>query len=228
MTLQSFFLDTYLGDILRTVPLVLLTMGLWYLFRYSFKNGRQVPAKQRLWQTLFAGYIAGLLGLAWFYWLLGELWYGALFNHFHFDFQRPAPEYGFYLEITFFQRFRMENLGNLLMYVPFGVLLPLAFSKATWKKTLLIGFPLIVFVEVCQMFFARTPDVNDVILNTVGLLLSALVMDTIRQKQAKYYDVLVSNADLDIVRRKKLNDSEQHYCKTGQTDSSALPRGDCR
>lgn len=79
----------------------------------------------------------------------------------------------------------MENLGNLLMYVPFGFLFPLAFPKANWKKTALIGFFLIVFIEVGQMFFDRTPDINDVILNTVGLLFSILISYAIRRKQVK-------------------------------------------
>lgn len=185
MTIQYILLDTYLGDIFRTVPLVLLTMAVWYLIRYGFKNRNHVPGKLRLWQTLFAGYIAGLIGLAWLYWLLGDLWVGAFNNHFHFVFQIPMPQFSFFLKITFFERFRFENLGNLLMYVPFGILFSLAFPKATWKKTTLIGFFLIVFIEVCQMFFERSPDINDVILNTVGLLFSVFITYAIRRKQIK-------------------------------------------
>ena len=180
MTIQYFLLDTYLGDIIRTVPLVLLTMAVWYLIRYGFKNRKHVPGKLRLWQTLFAGYIAGLIGLAWLYWLLGDLWVGALNNHFHFKIQIPTTQFSFFLKITFFERFRMENLGNLFMYVPFGILFPLAFPKITWKKAALIGFFLIVLIEVCQMFFDRSPDINDVILNTVGLFLSIFVFYKIR------------------------------------------------
>lgn len=185
MTIQYILLDTYLGDIIRTVPLVLLTMAVWYLIRYGFKNRNHVPGKLRLWQTLFAGYIAGLIGLAWLYWLLGDLWVGALNNHFHFVFQIPMPQFSFFLKITLFERFRFENLGNLLMYVPFGILFSLAFPKATWKRTTLIGFFLIVFIEVCQMFFERSPDINDVILNTVGLLFSVFITYAIRRKQIK-------------------------------------------
>lgn len=185
MTIQYLLLDTYLGDVIRTVPLALLAMAIWYLVRYGFKNRAHVPAKLRLWQTLFVGYIAALIGLAWLYRLLGDLWFGVLFNHFHFDFHVPAPQFGFFLRITFFERFRMENLGNLLMFVPFGLLFPLAFPKAAWKKTALIGFLLIVFVEICQMFFERSPDINDVILNTTGLLLSILILYAVRRRRAK-------------------------------------------
>ena len=39
--------------------------------------------------------------------------------------------------------------------------------------------------KVGQMFFDRTPDINDVILNTVGLLFSILISYAIRRKQVK-------------------------------------------
>lgn len=183
MTMQYFLFDTYLGDIIRTVPLVLLTMVIWYLIRYGFKNRDHVPAKLRLWQTLFAGYIAGIIGLAWLYRLISDLWVGVLFNHFCFVFRVPTPQFTYHLEITFWGRFRMENLGNLLMYVPFGILFPLALPNATWKKGILIGFLMIIFIETGQMFFGRAPDLNDVVLNAAGLFFSILIVYAIRRKQ---------------------------------------------
>ena len=63
-------------------------------------------------------------------------------------------------------------LMNILVFLPFGILLPLA-TDCTWKKTVLVGVILIIAVELIQPFIGRAFDINDVILNILGLLISS-------------------------------------------------------
>ncbi|EPY2277852.1 VanZ family protein [Clostridium sporogenes] len=66
-------------------------------------------------------------------------------------------------------------LGNILMFGPLGLLLPLL-----WKcfrkffKTVLFGFLVSFAIEFSQLFLARGTDIDDLILNTIGTMLGYL------------------------------------------------------
>ena len=63
-------------------------------------------------------------------------------------------------------------LGNVLVLVPFGVLLPLAFPKMQkWSRVFLCGSALILLIEVTQFFVGRAADIDDYILNILGVML---------------------------------------------------------
>lgn len=79
----------------------------------------------------------------------------------------------FDFELDFYNHLRWENIFNLLMYLPFGVLYPLFRRKDGWGKTLLAGFLLVVGIELLQPVFGRAFDINDVVLDTLGTSLSA-------------------------------------------------------
>lgn len=86
-----------------------------------------------------------------------------------------------YLSGTAAQNFNLairviNLLGNVLILVPFGILLPFAFPKADkWKWVFLWGSVLIVFVEVTQYFIGRAADIDDWLLNILGVLLGYAV-----------------------------------------------------
>lgn len=61
---------------------------------------------------------------------------------------------------------------NILMFVPFGFLLPLLWkSMRDWKHTGLAGFCLSLLIEVSQLFSFRATDIDDLIANTLGAVL---------------------------------------------------------
>ena len=67
-------------------------------------------------------------------------------------------------------------LGNILLFVPMGVLLPIVFQKCDkWCKTVLIGAVVSTAIECVQYFFARSADIDDVILNTLGTAVGFLI-----------------------------------------------------
>lgn len=66
--------------------------------------------------------------------------------------------------------FVINIVGNILMFVPFGFFLPLLWKKwQSWKKILLFGLLLPVLIETFQLFLYRFVDVDDVILNFIGI-----------------------------------------------------------
>lgn len=78
--------------------------------------------------------------------------------------------------------------GNVLLFIPYGVLFPVLFRRYG-KLTVLFGCLLSVFIESSQLFFDRVTDLNDVMLNTFGVLLGYLLYRVIRvimkKRQAK-------------------------------------------
>lgn len=176
MNMFRFYLIQFLQQI---GPLVVLAMALWYLLRYRFRRGNTVPARLRLFRTLLAGCVAGLIGLAWLWDLTRDVWHAILYRS--LEFSLPAPKFEISLIVDFWKTFTAESLGNLLMYVPFGVLLPLSQPKLSWKKAFLIGLALILGIEAGQVFFGRHMDINDIILNSVGLLFAVSAVFTMRR-----------------------------------------------
>jgi glycopeptide antibiotics resistance protein len=73
-----------------------------------------------------------------------------------------------------FQRTLAENLyGNVLLFVPLGLTLPLASERARrWWVVIGSGALLSVAIELTQTLVPmHTPDIDDVILNAVGTAL---------------------------------------------------------
>lgn len=62
-------------------------------------------------------------------------------------------------------------LGNVLLFVPLGIFLPSLWRNITWKGMLAVALGFSVTLEIFQLFFIGTPDVDDVILNSLGAIL---------------------------------------------------------
>lgn len=69
-----------------------------------------------------------------------------------------------------------EFVANILLFVPLGMLLRLAFPRATWAGAVLIGGAISVAIEVLQMWGPRVSDPRDVVANTLGALAGALTV----------------------------------------------------
>ena len=61
-------------------------------------------------------------------------------------------------------------LGNVVMFLPFGFLVPLLWRRTGWGSALLLGVCITFFVESCQLLVGRAFDVDDLMLNALGVL----------------------------------------------------------
>lgn len=66
---------------------------------------------------------------------------------------------------------RMINLvGNICLFIPFGFLFPIVFDKLSKvQNTVIFGLLLSVFIEIMQFFIERSTDIDDIILNGIGV-----------------------------------------------------------
>ena len=74
-------------------------------------------------------------------------------------------------ELGFWQPFIINFLGNICIFIPIGFLLPLLWKgyNRLWKVTLM-GFLISLFIETAQLRQARSSDIDDLWLNTVGVM----------------------------------------------------------
>ena len=65
-----------------------------------------------------------------------------------------------------------ENIMNVVVFVPVGILLGCAFCSMRWWKALLIGCGISVSIEALQYFFHRGfSETDDIMHNTLGCLI---------------------------------------------------------
>ena len=72
-------------------------------------------------------------------------------------------------------------IGNIVMFVPFGLLAALLWRGWTGRRALCTGFGITVCVECWQMLVGRFFDIDDIILNTLGVLCGFLLWRGLRR-----------------------------------------------
>ena len=72
---------------------------------------------------------------------------------------------------------QINIIGNITMFIPVGLAWPFCFKKLdAITKTVLAGAGLPLFIEITQLpFYDRCSDVDDIILNTIGIFIGVLI-----------------------------------------------------
>ena len=169
MTFQYFFFDTYVGYFLQALPFSLLAGLLAWIFRFRKEKG--VSTVQKFFSCLFVCYLTGLVCLVAGLQFLQIFWY-TLFYRAPSGLEISFFSGSFSLVPDFFHFFTQEQIGNFLMFLPFGPLYLLSWPHTTGRKTMLTGVSVVLLIELLQPVFGRMFDINDVILNTAGVVVS--------------------------------------------------------
>lgn len=86
------------------------------------------------------------------------------------------PFYSYYQTIKGIEKLTMEIIGNIIMLMPVGILLPFNLKKNKFKTTLIIGFLITFSIEFMQLIFKRGLfETDDLIDNTLGVVLGYLI-----------------------------------------------------
>ena len=74
-------------------------------------------------------------------------------------------------------------IGNIAMFIPVGIVWPICFRKLdSIRKTVLAGMVFTLLIELSQLLCPeRHTDIDDVILNTSGILIGACILFAIRK-----------------------------------------------
>lgn len=70
--------------------------------------------------------------------------------------------------------FIINFLGNIIMFIPIGFCLLFLFDISN-KKAIFIGFCTSLFIEISQLFLNRNTDIDDLMLNTFGVIIGTYI-----------------------------------------------------
>ena len=181
----------------RAVLLLLLALPLYVLARFVYvkaihKSSFELNWKRELLLAATSTYCFMLT------WLLFE---PQMFSGWSFDPRVAFAQSNFvpFSQISEYilygrERFNLDivivNLvGNVLMFVPLGILLPLAIKKLdSLKMIALVGLLLPITVEIIQLLIGRSADIDDVILNFTGVMLGYLILIGARHLFSKSFN----------------------------------------
>ncbi|MDD9150380.1 MULTISPECIES: VanZ family protein [unclassified Sporolactobacillus] len=73
-------------------------------------------------------------------------------------------------------------IGNIVLFMPLGILLPLLIEKKqAFRWQLLFAVLISLVIEICQFWFAaRIFDIDDIMLNVAGALAGRLILSVFR------------------------------------------------
>lgn len=184
MNFQYFFFDTYPGFFLQALPIAILA-GLVYYFVRMRRDHKSTRA-ERVWSVVLVCYLTGVICLTLALEIMGVLWDRVIYYDYEWSWQGIRMFcWDFNLIPNFFGCWNTENLFNLVLFLPFGILYPLSKWGGGWKRTLLVGFFWIAGIELLQPVFGRAFDINDIILNMGGIVLSASLFFFIQSMRRK-------------------------------------------
>ena len=177
---------TYIGEM---IGYILVALPLYVLIRLIIikKRKKTTSLGREAVLGLFALYMVGLLSQT-----VLPIWNAGIMNgkpYFNNYIYKPAP-----INIipfhTIYQYLYSNNSAvdgwevvstlhlwaNLLLFVPLGIFLPLLSKKyRSLLRILLSGFISSLCIEFIQFFIGRRADIDDVILNVIGVLFGFII-----------------------------------------------------
>ncbi|MBQ2856978.1 MAG: VanZ family protein [Bacteroidaceae bacterium] len=178
MPFQYFFFDTYIGYFLQALPIALVVGAIYGVVR--FRADKDTPISRKLFSCAFVCYITGLVCLVVGLDLMNIVWYKLLYC---MDPGKTIDWFGgeFDFALDFINNISGETIGNFLMFLPFGFLYPLSQQKPTWKKSSITGLLVVIVIELFQPIFGRAFDMNDIVLNILGIVISASIFMVVKK-----------------------------------------------
>ena len=178
MRLILSYLLEMLCAMLIGLPVILLVR--WCCWRRMGRSGVYTTAGREAVVILFFIYLVGLLSLT----ILPRIeWTGSALqiveqgegglNLIPFRVFRDT-----WIEVFYHHNpnyFWINFVGNIVMFLPVGLMPALLWRGDSMAKSTLLGLGLSLMIELCQLPLARGTDVDDLWLNTLGAFLGYLI-----------------------------------------------------
>ena len=77
-------------------------------------------------------------------------------------------------------------IANVVLFMPFGLFAALLWRDFGWKRALLTGVCITLSIESCQLCIGRTFDIDDLMLNTLGVFCGFLLALAVRRRFPRF------------------------------------------
>lgn len=67
-------------------------------------------------------------------------------------------------------------IGNMLMFIPMGIMLPLVFKNINKKNIFVVAILITLSIEILQPIVGRSFDIDDIIMNFIGSIIGYLAV----------------------------------------------------
>lgn len=178
MNFQYFFFGTYIGYFLQALPIALIVSAIYGIIK--FRKDKNTPISKKIFSCVLVCYITSLMCLVIGLDLMLIFWHNLFYP---FDSGITIGWFGGAIDLIpdFLNNINSEVIGNVLMFLPFGILYPLSKEEPTFKNTIITGIILVVLIEILQPIFGRAFDINDIILNSIGIVVSTAIFMGIKK-----------------------------------------------
>ena len=190
---------TYLSNMLTYV---IVAFPIYLICRLIFikKTKKQVKVFNEILLTIFILYIIGLASQTIIpYWNMGIYSDTGKF-YFNIRLTNSISEINLIPFKTLYEYLFVNNtsvsswssvsilniFANTLLFIPLGLLTPLIWEKYdSFYKILTLGLISTCLIEFIQIFIGRSTDIDDVILNTIGIIIGYTIFKLFKIKQLK-------------------------------------------
>ncbi len=203
LEIENLFFETIAGNILQIVP-IMISAGIIYICGYYFVSKyKETPKKNFLFifaRFMFVCYFSGIIALTLTppnFW--SALWYWIFYGVFYIELSLEKilslsfnyiPSVYCYLagELTGGTWIKAMIIGNVLMFVPMGLLLPFILKKNRFFEVVRFGVTTILAIEIIQPFIGRSFDIDDILCNTMGVMVGFLCFFIVRKIAPSFVD----------------------------------------
>ncbi|WP_411748342.1 VanZ family protein [Psychrobacillus psychrotolerans] len=160
----------YLDDMLFFIGIAFPLIVIWRLFRWKKRGFKLKETLHEIGILVFFSVLVGLFSQT-IIPKAGDV--PAYTTGVNLELFRVVEEtYKSVVYLGFWQPFYINFLGNIILFMPIGFLLPLLFKRMElFILPVFVGLCISLFIEIMQIPQSRSSDVDDLWLNTLGTFL---------------------------------------------------------
>ena len=185
--------NSVINQFIQVIPITLLVGLLYIIFRFLKlkKNNSDINSKKEILYLIFVCYIVGLFNLVLVprnFW--NTIWYNIFYNFnenpfegiFDFSYNFIPTIYKIIIgEYALGSGVKTMIVGNLLMFIPMGILLSLCFKNINKKNMFKYAILIPLAIEVIQLVVGRSFDIDDLIMNFLGIVIGYFIVELVKK-----------------------------------------------
>lgn len=162
--IENYFIPSFIGALI-----ILIIINIIRLIIGKIKNEKySLNKKSTIFQLLLITHIIGVLYITDFFYIFEE----GILN----DIQRPNLIPLYYTITEFINNFSVTLrlvFYNVILFLPFGFLVPLSLSTKKWNNIRIVKVSLIfiIIIELFEVLSGRCFDIDDIIINCIGSII---------------------------------------------------------